>query len=197
VRAAARRGAADRVDVGAAIARAERFFGVAVASEKERWQPAYVGIGSNLDSPREQVMRAFEALSSMPKSRLVARSRAYRTAPFGPVAQEDFVNAAAGMLTQQDPEEFLRSLREIEVIMGRAPPRERWGPRRIDLDLLALGAIRCATDTLILPHPGIAERDFVLVPLAEIAPTLEIQGVGTVASLLARVPMRGISVIEP
>jgi 2-amino-4-hydroxy-6-hydroxymethyldihydropteridine diphosphokinase len=170
---------------------------MALTSNKERWQPAYVGLGSNLDSPRDQVVRAFEALRSMPRSHLVARSRLYRTAPFGPVAQEDFVNAVAGMLTQQGPEDFLRNLREIEVTLGRAPPRERWGPRRIDLDLLAHGTARCATDTLTLPHPGIAERDFVLVPLADIAPTLDIPSVGNVASLLARVPMRGIRVIEP
>jgi 2-amino-4-hydroxy-6-hydroxymethyldihydropteridine diphosphokinase len=157
-----------------------------------RWLPAYVGIGSNLDDPARQVARAFEALANLPGSRLVARSPLYRTRPFGAIVQPEFVNAAAGLLTQRTPEELLSGLRDIERALGRAAARERWGPRVIDLDLLAVGRETRATETLTLPHPGIAERDFVLYPLADVAPDLEIPGLGRVAVLRARVADRGI-----
>jgi 2-amino-4-hydroxy-6-hydroxymethyldihydropteridine diphosphokinase len=166
--------------------------GLAPTQELPRWLPAYVGIGSNLDDPRRQVERAFEALAQLPRSRLVLRSASYRTAPFGDVVQPAFVNAAAGLLTQLDPEGLLAELRRVERVLGREPPRERWGPRVIDLDLLVMGGETRATDALTLPHPGIAERDFVLYPLADIAPHLEVPGLGSVAVLRARVADRGI-----
>jgi 2-amino-4-hydroxy-6-hydroxymethyldihydropteridine diphosphokinase len=103
-----------------------------------------------------------------------------------------FVNAVAGLVTQLAPEDLLASLRALERELGREPPRERWGPRVIDLDLLAVGGEKRATDTLTLPHPGIAERDFVLYPLADIAPDLEIPGIGRVAKLRAAVADRGV-----
>jgi 2-amino-4-hydroxy-6-hydroxymethyldihydropteridine diphosphokinase len=165
---------------------------LAQANDSPRWLPAYVGIGSNLDDPRRQVERAFEALAQLPKSRLVSRSSLYRTVPFGAVVQPAFVNAAAGLLTQLEPEALLAELRRIERAQGREPPRERWGPRIIDLDLLVVGRETRATDSLTLPHPGIAERDFVLYPLADIAPDLEVPGLGSVAALRARVADRGI-----
>ena len=82
-----------------------------------------------------------------------------------------------GLLTQSTPEDLLSSLRALERELGREPPRERWGPRVIDLDLLVVGREARSTETLTLPHPGIAARDFVLYPLADIAPDLEIPGV--------------------
>ena len=157
-----------------------------------RWLPAYVAVGSNLDDPARQVARALDALAQLPGSRLVVRSSLYRTRPFGSVVQPDFVNAVAGLLTQRTPEELLDDLRALERELGRTAPRERWGPRVIDLDLLAVGRETRATETLTLPHPGIAERDFVLYPLAEVAPTLEIPGVGRAAELRARVANRGL-----
>jgi 2-amino-4-hydroxy-6-hydroxymethyldihydropteridine diphosphokinase len=156
------------------------------------WQPAYVGIGSNLDDPHRQVEGALGALAHLPRSRLVIASPLYRTAPFGSVAQPPFVNAAAGLLTQLAPEELLAELRRVELQLGREPPRERWGPRRIDLDLLVVGNQLRSSEALKLPHPGIAERDFVLYPLADIAPDLEVPGLGRVEALRARVLNRGI-----
>jgi 2-amino-4-hydroxy-6-hydroxymethyldihydropteridine diphosphokinase len=156
------------------------------------WQPAYVGIGSNLDDPRRQVQAALGALEHLPHTRLVIASPLYSSAPFGAVVQPQFVNAAAGLLTQLTPEELLAELRRVERELGREPARERWGPRRIDLDLLAVGNQVRNSATLQLPHPGIAERDFVLYPLAHIAPDLELPGVGRVATLRARVADRGI-----
>ncbi len=157
-----------------------------------RWLPAYVGVGSNLDEPARQVERAFAALAKLPSTRLVLRSPSYRTPPFGEVVQPPFVNAAAGLLTRLAPEEFLDALRAVEHELGRSPPRERWGPRVIDLDLLVFGRETRATESLKLPHPGIAERDFVLYPLADIAPDLEVPGLGRVASLKERVANRGV-----
>src|SRR5687767_6827340 len=130
-----------------------------------RWLPAYVGVGSNLAEPQSQVRRALDALARLPASRLIARSPLYRTPPFGEVPQPAFVNAVAGLITQLAPRDLLAALRALEQELGREPPRERWGPRVIDLDLLVLGQEKCAGDTLTLPHPGIAERDFVLYPL--------------------------------
>jgi 2-amino-4-hydroxy-6-hydroxymethyldihydropteridine diphosphokinase len=107
--------------------------------------------------------------------------------PFGPVAQPDFVNAVAALLTQLPPHELLASLKQIETSMGRTAPIVRWGPRRIDLDLLAYGDVTLEEPGLTLPHPGIAERAFVLVPLAEIAPDLLVPRVGRASRLLGRV----------
>jgi 2-amino-4-hydroxy-6-hydroxymethyldihydropteridine diphosphokinase len=158
-----------------------------------RWIPAYVALGSNLDDPRAQVERAFETLAAARGSRLVARSSLYQSRPVGPVAQPDFVNAVAGMLTTLPPGEFLAELKSLEERLGRARPVVRWGSRRIDLDLLVHGQSRLDEPGLTVPHPGIAERAFVLEPLAEIAPDLEVPGVGRVAVLAARVSAAGIA----
>jgi 2-amino-4-hydroxy-6-hydroxymethyldihydropteridine diphosphokinase len=165
---------------------------VAMTSSATRWLPAYVGVGSNLGEPREQVVRALQALRHLPGSRLVVSSPLYRTQPLGAIEQPPFVNAVAGLVTQSTPEDLLAALRALERELGRAPPRERWGPRLIDLDLLVLGGETRASETLTLPHPGIEARDFVLYPLADIAPNLEVPGLGAVAALRGRVVNRGI-----
>jgi 2-amino-4-hydroxy-6-hydroxymethyldihydropteridine diphosphokinase len=165
---------------------------VVMSQLQPRWLPAYVGLGSNLAEPRAQVTRAFEALDRLPGCRLIASSPLYRTKPMGEVVQPAFVNAVAGMLTQSSPEELLAALRALERELGREAPRERWGPRLIDLDLLVVGREARSTDTLTLPHPGIAARDFVLYPLHDIAPDLEIPGLGRVSALRERVADRGI-----
>jgi 2-amino-4-hydroxy-6-hydroxymethyldihydropteridine diphosphokinase len=153
----------------------------------EHWVPAYVALGSNLDDPVQQIARAFDALARLPHSQLVARSAAYRSRPFGPVEQPDFVNAVAGLLTRLDPEQMLKHLQAAEERLGRATPVVRWGPRRIDLDLLVHGDSRRDGPDLQLPHPGIPERAVVLAPLAEIAPDLMVPGLGRASALLRRV----------
>jgi 2-amino-4-hydroxy-6-hydroxymethyldihydropteridine diphosphokinase len=158
----------------------------------DRWLPVYVGVGSNLADPEAQVKRALRALEHLPGSRLVACSPFYRTQPFGEVPQPPFVNAVAGLLTQSTPEDLLAALRNLERELGREAPRERWGPRLIDLDLLVVGREERATESLTLPHAGIAERDFVLYPLADVAPDLDIPRLGRVAALRDRVANRGI-----
>jgi 2-amino-4-hydroxy-6-hydroxymethyldihydropteridine diphosphokinase len=159
----------------------------------QRWQPAYVGVGSNLQEPRTQVLTALTRLGQLPRSRLVLASGLYRSRPFGPIAQPDFVNAVAGLLTQLDAGALLGELRTIEAAMGRPPQHERWGPRVIDLDLLCFGHERRTEATLTLPHAGIVERNFVLYPLAEIAPDLELPGLGRVAELRERVTAEGLT----
>jgi 2-amino-4-hydroxy-6-hydroxymethyldihydropteridine diphosphokinase len=165
---------------------------VEAALSHNRWLPAYVGVGSNLAGPETQVRRAVQALDRLPRSRLVVCSPLYRTRPLGEVVQPPFVNAVAGLLTQSTPEELLAALRGLESELGREPPRERWGPRVIDLDLLVVGREQRATESLTLPHAGIALRDFVLYPLADIAPDLDVPGLGRVVVLRDRVENRGI-----
>ena len=158
-----------------------------------RWFPAYVALGSNLDDPPMQVARAFTALEGLRGSRMVARSSLYRSRPFGPVAQPDFVNAVAGMLTTLDAAAMLAELKALEERLGRERPVTRWGPRRIDLDLLVHGTTRIDEPQIQVPHPGIADRAFVLAPLLELAPDLDVPGMGRVRRLAARMDEAGMS----
>ncbi|HJS22609.1 MAG TPA: 2-amino-4-hydroxy-6-hydroxymethyldihydropteridine diphosphokinase [Steroidobacteraceae bacterium] len=148
-----------------------------------RWIPAYVALGSNLTEPRAQIERAYELLARIRDTRLVSRSRLYASRPMGPQDQPEFVNAAAGLMTRLAAPELLRELQAIETSMGRVPPPVRWGPRLIDLDLLLHGQHVSREPGLVLPHPGIHERNFVLYPLADIAPTLLVPGHASVAEL--------------
>jgi 2-amino-4-hydroxy-6-hydroxymethyldihydropteridine diphosphokinase len=159
------------------------------------WRPAYVAVGSNLNQPRLQVDDAFARLAALPDTRLEVRSRNYLTRPMGPQDQPDFVNAAAGVLTRLGARGLLDALLEIERAMGRSR-HERWGPRTIDLDLLWVHGAVTDEPGLKLPHPGVSERNFVLYPLSDIAPTLMIPGHGRVVDLKSRVGGGGISVLE-
>ena len=154
---------------------------------RDRWYPAYVGIGSNLDSPKRQVVSAFDALAALPGCRVEARSALYESAPMGPADQPNYINAAAALLTTAEPPSLLAQLQRIEQEHGRERGAERWGPRTLDLDLLAFSGVVCQEPGLVLPHPRIAERNFVLLPLQEIAPHLVIPGLGSVTSLAAHV----------
>lgn len=159
------------------------------------WQPAYVGVGSNLEEPRRQVELALGRLAQLPRTRCVLASRLYRSRPFGPVAQADFVNAAVGLLTQLPAEELLQQLRALEAAFGRPAERVRWGPRILDLDLLSYAREHRTDPALTLPHPGIVDRNFVLYPLSDIAPDLELPGLGRVAELKGRVSCAGLTLL--
>ena len=113
----------------------------------------------------------------------MCRSSLYRSAPFGGIEQPDFVNAAAALLTRLEPADLLRELQRIESERGRERGDVQWGPRVLDLDLLVYSDQLVDDAELKIPHPGIAERNFVLLPLQEIAPDLVIPGLGRVASL--------------
>lgn len=147
------------------------------------WYPAYVGIGSNLQGPARQVEAAAGLLDERSKVRVVARSSLYRSAAFGGIEQPDFVNAVVAVLTTLTPVELLGELQVIENRQGRDRDEKRWGPRVIDLDLLVFSGQEIDEPALTVPHPGIRERNFVLLPLGEIAPDLVIPGLGRVASI--------------
>ncbi len=148
-----------------------------------QWRPVYIGIGSNLSGPARQVEAALGLLGELPETRLTAKSSLYRSAPFGGIEQPDFINAVAALETQLDARSLLGQLQDIEISRGRDRGGERWGPRIIDLDLLVYDDEVIDEPDLTVPHPGIAERNFVLLPLREIAPGLEIPGLGRVDSI--------------
>ena len=148
--------------------------------DMQHWLPAYVGLGSNLQGPAGQIGNAFDMLAALPQTRLIARSSLYRSAPFGGVEQPDFVNAAAALLTRLTAKQLLAELQQIETWRGRERGDIRWGPRVLDLDLLVYGNEIIQDTDLVVPHPGIAERNFVLLPLWEVAPGLVIAGLGRI-----------------
>lgn len=148
---------------------------------------AYVALGSNLDDPRAQVERGFVALQSLPQTSVIARSRLYRSAPWGFVDQPAFVNAVAGLETRLAPRELLDGLLAIERSAGRLRDGKKWAPRVLDLDLLVFGNEVLQENALTLPHPHLHERAFVLLPLFDIAPDLELPNHGRVRELLARI----------
>ncbi|MDN5864216.1 MAG: 2-amino-4-hydroxy-6-hydroxymethyldihydropteridine diphosphokinase [Gammaproteobacteria bacterium] len=157
--------------------------------------PAWVGLGSNLGEPASAVENAICELESLPETQLAARSRLYRTPPWGP-EQPDFINAVAKLETGLEAGTLLTELLAIEARHGRER-RERWGPRTLDLDLLLYGKERIVTNRLEVPHPRLAERAFVLVPLAELEPELEVPGAGKVSALLACVDASGVEALAP
>jgi 2-amino-4-hydroxy-6-hydroxymethyldihydropteridine diphosphokinase len=158
------------------------------------WRPAYVAIGSNLQSPRERVLEAMDRIQPLSGAALL-RSHLYLSRPMGPKDQPDFVNAAVGLLTQATPRVLLNELLGIERSMGR-DRQERWGPRVIDLDLVWMVDAAVNEAGLTVPHPGVSIRNFVLYPLADIAPTMKIPECGTVLDLKQSVGGDGISVLE-
>ncbi|MFO7593738.1 MAG: 2-amino-4-hydroxy-6-hydroxymethyldihydropteridine diphosphokinase [Pseudomonadota bacterium] len=158
---------------------------------------AYIGLGSNLDDPEARLQRAIEALSDIPDSRLTAFSRFYRSSPMGPAGQPDYVNAVAMLDTRLEPLELLDALQAIEQQQGRVRKGERWGPRTLDLDLLLYGAEVINHARLVVPHPGIKERKFVLYPLAELAPELVFPDGSTLAEALQLALPGELEPLEP
>ena len=134
---------------------------------------AYVGIGSNLDDPARHVRQAFDELDRLPHTRLVKKSSLYRSAPLGFEAQPDFINAVARLETGLPAERLLAELQEIEARHGRSRSFPN-APRTLDLDILLYGEASLALPALTIPHPRMRERAFVLRPLMEISPELNL-----------------------
>jgi 2-amino-4-hydroxy-6-hydroxymethyldihydropteridine diphosphokinase len=152
---------------------------------------AWIGIGANLGDARANVLDAIERLSRLPGARLVQASSLYRTAPIDS-SGDDYVNAVAALDTTLDAHALLQALFAIEQAHGRERPY-RNAPRTLDLDLLLYGdEIIIDPPTLIVPHPRMHERAFVLAPLADVAPDLVIPGRGPVGSLLAAAGEQGV-----
>lgn len=147
---------------------------------------AYIGLGSNLADPIAQIQAALIALDQIPGTHCVRHSSLYRSAPLGSKDQPAYVNAVAALDTGLAALELLAELQAIEQRQGRVRGAERWGPRTLDLDLLLYGDTRCESEILSLPHPRLHERSFVLYPLYEIAPDIEVPGQGSVRELAER-----------
>ncbi|MDG1819045.1 MAG: 2-amino-4-hydroxy-6-hydroxymethyldihydropteridine diphosphokinase [Porticoccaceae bacterium] len=150
----------------------------------------YIGLGSNMDDPRDQLHRALESLAAEPCIDLVTVSDFYQTPPIGP-SQPDYTNAAAQLQTSLSPESLLDRLQFIEQQQDRVRTL-RWGPRTLDLDILLFDDIIQDTERLTIPHPRMAERAFVLLPLAGINPNLSLPDGKTVSQLLANCSVQGI-----
>ena len=148
----------------------------------DHWRPAYIGVGSNLDSPLSQVESGIRALQNLPDSIVVLESALYQSEPLGPD------NGVIALLTKLGPQDLLIELQAIENAHGRSRTGERWGPRTLDLDLLAYANIIMDSENLKLPHPGIAERNFVLLPWRGIAPNYTVPGLSSVEQLAGNAP---------
>ncbi|MDO9454287.1 MAG: 2-amino-4-hydroxy-6-hydroxymethyldihydropteridine diphosphokinase [Stagnimonas sp.] len=147
----------------------------------------FVGLGANLGEPAAQLKTALLAIGALPQTTVKKVSAFYRSAPIGPAGQPDYCNAVAELETALGPQALLDALLAIEDRAGRLRG-ERWGARVLDLDLLLYGQVVCSTARLTLPHPELALRDFVLQPLAEIAPDVKVPLMGRARDLLAQLP---------
>ncbi|PHM61711.1 2-amino-4-hydroxy-6-hydroxymethyldihydropteridine diphosphokinase [Xenorhabdus ishibashii] len=153
----------------------------------------YIAIGSNLADPLQQVKNALAALSKIPDTTFVVRSSFYRTKPMGPQDQPDYLNLAVALETQLPPEALLDHTQAIELEQGRVRKGERWGPRTLDLDIMLFGHHVINTERLTVPHYGLKQREFMLYPLAEIAPDLVFPDGETLAEQLKKVPENGLT----
>jgi 2-amino-4-hydroxy-6-hydroxymethyldihydropteridine diphosphokinase len=156
---------------------------------------AYIGLGSNLDNPRDQVLDALRELALEEGIQLLAQSSLFLSEPMGPQDQPEFINAVAVIETTLEPLVLLEVLQAIEKKHARKRERH-WGPRTLDLDLLLYGEERISHPDLTVPHPGIPERSFVLLPLREVAPGLAIEGLGNVDELLQKLGNPVLEVIR-
>jgi len=151
----------------------------------------YIGLGSNLDKPEQQIRQALQDLGSIEKTLVVKDAGLFKSAPMGPKDQPDYLNSVALIETELDEELLLDKLQEIENLHGRVRARH-WGERTLDLDILLYGDKIIKTDRLIVPHPGLPDREFVLYPLEKINPKLIIPGLGKLTALVEVCPANGI-----
>ena len=155
----------------------------------------FISMGGNIGDPSITIDDALAHLSMQHGIEVVTRSPFYKTPPWGKTDQAEFVNACACLKTSLSPQELLQTLLSVEIRMGRVRG-ERWGPRIIDLDILTFADQIVTQDNLIIPHPRIAERAFVLVPLRDIAPNFTLGGVH-IDKLLDRLDLTGIQSLDP
>ena len=157
----------------------------------------FIGLGSNLDDPQQQLTSAIRQLAKIPDSCDLKVSRRYRSRPLGPQDQPDYINAVVKLSTSLEPEALLDQLQGIEQAHGRRRDGERWGARTLDLDLLLYGQRQITSERLTVPHPGLPERAFVLCPLSDIAESdLRIPGLGTLQQLLSATDDNDLEIID-
>lgn len=157
---------------------------------------AWVGLGSNLDSPHGHVERALKELDDLPLTRSLQQSSRYWSRPLGPVDQPDFVNAVALLETRLSPLALLDQLQALEQHHGRVRLRH-WGPRTLDLDLLLFDNLYLSTPRLTLPHAQMTRRGFVLVPMAELAPDLRLPDGQRIDELVATLDTSDLRKVLP
>ncbi len=155
----------------------------------------FIGLGSNLDQPVQQIQRAVAELACLETSKLLCQSSLYKSKPQGPQDQPDYINAVVELETSLAPLTLLSHMQTIELEHKRVRERH-WGPRTLDLDLLLYAQESIALEQLQVPHPEMAGRNFVLYPLFEIAPDLSIPGLGSLARLLARNDPAGLEKLD-
>tara|TARA_B100000959_G_C14990197_1_gene627543 strand:+ start:179 stop:688 length:510 start_codon:yes stop_codon:yes gene_type:complete len=155
--------------------------------QDQHWKVSYIGIGSNLNNPIHQVNEAILSIQKIPKTCFIVTSSLYESSPMGPSNQPNYINAVVAILTLLEPHDLLDELQRIEIQQKRIRSTEKWGPRTIDIDLLIFSNEVINDESLILPHPGIQHRDFVLTPLVEIAPDLVVKGPENVVDLLNKI----------
>jgi 2-amino-4-hydroxy-6-hydroxymethyldihydropteridine diphosphokinase len=155
----------------------------------------YVGIGSNLNDPIDQVVRGIRELGLMADTEHIAHSSLYASPPMGPPEQPDYINAVVQLRTAMEPLTLLDSLLAIERVHGRARG-EHWGPRTLDLDILLYGDRRIDDQRLVVPHPGLHERAFVLYPLQELAGDIQVPGRGSLRELVKHCPRGDLRRLE-
>lgn len=164
-------------------------------TDNERYHRCYIAIGSNLADPVAQAQDAVTALETLTASRLLAVSSLYASKPMGPQEQPDYINAVACIDTRLAPIALLDALQQIENEQGRIR-KEHWGARTLDLDILLYGNDVMSTPRLTVPHYGMKEREFVLYPLAEIAPQLQLPCGQALSALLEECPRNGLAIYK-
>ncbi|WP_375185419.1 2-amino-4-hydroxy-6-hydroxymethyldihydropteridine diphosphokinase [Pseudoalteromonas sp.] len=152
----------------------------------------YLGLGANLNAPRKQIHAAVAALKALKDVEFVCVSHDYASKPMGPQDQPDYVNAVACVKTALEPEQLLDLTQAIELEHGRVRKEERWGPRTLDIDILLFGNDVIDTPRLTVPHYGLTEREFVVYPLFEIAPTLVLPNNQSLADITKTLPLNDL-----
>lgn len=156
----------------------------------------YLGLGSNLSTPVQQLQQAIISLKELPKTHLLQTSSAYHSAPMGPADQPDYVNAVVRLATLLSPTELLSHCQQIELAQGRQRKGLRWGARTLDIDILLFNDQIIDTTALTIPHCGMKQREFVLYPLAEISPDLKLPCGNLLKSVLETCPRRGLTRLD-
>lgn len=155
----------------------------------------FIGLGSNLEKPLAQIKTAVKDMRQLSNTALVACSSLYKSPPMGPQDQPDYINAVIELDTSLSPHQLLDELQKIEQLHGRVRKRH-WGERTLDLDVLIYGDTILNDERLTVPHPGIAERSFVIYPLAELDLQLLVPGLDTVEELAKKCPRDGLQQVE-
>ena len=163
---------------------------------ERRVRPVLVGLGGNLDGPARRIAAAVQRRAAWPGVTALRCSRLYRSAPWGRADQPEFVNAVAGFDYAGTPQGLLDGLLAIEREAGRVRTGERWGPRRLDLDLLDFDGLAIDTPTLSLPHPRLAQRAFVLLPLADLVPALRLADGRSVRAHADAIDAAGVAALD-